>query len=128
MASSALPSGSAAAAVIAIEIMKDGYVNLRNSIAQLMNKRPTDIESQKEDPVVNHLQEAIERLDWVAHARVRLREDGDVLTGEVFIQPHDDRDLLGRMAEARSVGESVDWRLHDLSMVPVRSVKQHASA
>jgi divalent metal cation (Fe/Co/Zn/Cd) transporter len=94
---------SAAAAFISIEIVKDGYVNLRNSIAQLMNKRPSDIESQKEDPVIDRLQEAPERLNWVAHARVRLREDGDVLTGEVFIEPH-------------------DWRLHDISMVPVRSV------
>ncbi len=114
---------SIAAAFISIEIAKDGYINLRNSIAQLMNKRPSDIESQKEDPAIDTLQHALERLDWIAHARVRLREDGDVLSGEVFIEPRDDRNLLDRMTEARNLAMSVDWRLHDVSMVPVRSVE-----
>jgi cation diffusion facilitator family transporter len=114
---------SIAAAFISVEIVKDGYINLRNSIAQLMNKRPSDVETQKEDPAIDTLQQALERLDWVAHARVRLREDGDVLSGEVFIEPRDDRNLLDRMAEARNLAMSTDWRLHDVSMVPVRSVE-----
>jgi cation diffusion facilitator family transporter len=113
---------SAAAAVISIEIVKDGYVNLRNSVAQLMNKRPSDIESQKEDEVIDRLQEALERLEWIKRARVRLREDGDVLTGEAFIEMRDERGVLERMAEARELVRTVDWRLHDINMVPVRSV------
>lgn len=113
---------SIAAGFISIEIVRDGYINLRNSVAQLMNKRPSDIESQKEDPAIDTLQQALERLDWIARARVRLREDGDVLSGEVFIEPRDDRNLLDRMAEARNLAMSIDWRLHDVSMVPVRSV------
>jgi cation diffusion facilitator family transporter len=113
---------AAAAACISLEIVKDGYVNLRNSIAQLMNKRPSDIESQEADPVIDRLQAALEQLDWVAKARVRLREDGDVLTGEVFIEPCEDHDLLPRLDQARQVAQSVDWRLHDISMVPVHSV------
>jgi divalent metal cation (Fe/Co/Zn/Cd) transporter len=114
---------SLAAAFICYEIIKDGYANLRNSIAQLMNKRPSDIETQEQDAAIDRLQQALQRLDWVAKARVRLREDGDVLTGEAFIEPHDDRDLLQRLAQAREVAKSVDWRLHDISMVPVRSVE-----
>ena len=113
---------SAAAAFISIEIVVDGWSNLRNSIAQLMNKRPSDIETKKEDPVIDKLQKAIEQLEWVRCARARLREDGDVLTGEVFIEPDDERDLLNRLAEARDVAKRLDWRLHDISMVPVRSV------
>jgi len=113
---------SAAAIFISIEIVKDGWQNLRNSIAQLMNKRPSDIESKQEDPVIDQLQKAIEQLAWVRRARVRLREDGDVLTGEVFIEPHDDRDLVERLHEARDAALALDWRLHDVSMVPVRSV------
>jgi divalent metal cation (Fe/Co/Zn/Cd) transporter len=113
---------SAAAAFISFEIIKDGWANLRNSVAQLMNKRPSDIDTKQEDPAIDKLQEALEKLPWVRHARVRLREDGDVLTGEAFIEPHEDHDLLERMAEARGLVSSVDWRLHDISMVPVRSV------
>lgn len=113
---------AAAAAFISLEIIKDGYVNLRNSVSQLMNRRPSNIEDQEEDPAIDRLQKALEQLDWVAKARVRLREDGDVVTGEAFIEPRDDRDLLERMAQARAIVGSVDWRLHDVSMVPVRSV------
>jgi divalent metal cation (Fe/Co/Zn/Cd) transporter len=113
---------AAAAAFISLEIIKDGYVNLRNSVSQLMNRRPSTVEEQEEDPAIDKLQKALEKLDWVAKARVRLREDGDVLTGEAFIEPRDDRDLLNRMAQAREIVGSVDWRLHDVSMVPVRSV------
>ena len=113
---------AAAAAFISVEIVKDGYVNLRNSVSQLMNRRPSTVEEQEEDPAIDKLQKALEQLDWVAKARVRLREDGDVLTGEAFIEPRDERDLLNRMAQARELLGNVDWRLHDVSMVPVRSV------
>ncbi|MFL6417294.1 MAG: cation transporter [Bryobacteraceae bacterium] len=116
---------AAAAAFISFEIIKDGYVNLRNSVSQLMNRRPSGIEDQEEDPAIDRLQKALEQLDWVAKARVRLREDGDILTGEAFIEPREDRDLLERMAQARSIVGGVDWRLHDISMVPVRSAEQN---
>lgn len=113
---------SVAAAFISFEILKDGYSNLRNSVAQLMNKRPSDIDSHQEDPAIDQLQAALEQLDWVTKARVRLREDGDVLTGEAFIQPTDDHNLLQRLKQAREVAQSVDWRLHEISMVPLHSV------
>jgi hypothetical protein len=87
-----------------------------------MNRRPSSVEDQEEDPAIDELQKALENRSWVEKARVRLREDGDVLTGESFIQPRDGGDLLDRMAEARKIVGSVDWRLHDISMVPVRSV------
>ncbi|MBV9084387.1 MAG: hypothetical protein JOZ62_17065 [Acidobacteriaceae bacterium] len=45
-----------------------------------------------------------------------------MLTGQIFIEPRDERDLLDRVKQARDIAESVDWRLHDVSMVPVRSV------
>jgi cation diffusion facilitator family transporter len=114
-----------AAAFISIEIVSDGWENLRNSVAQLMNKRPSDIETQEKDPVLDKLQEALERLEWVEHARVRLREDGDVLTGEAFLVLRDGRngrDLLDSLEQAQEVAHSLDWRLHDINMVPVRSV------
>ena len=111
---------SAAAALISIEIIRDGWEDLRNSIAQLMNKRPTDIEGKEPDPTSDELQHALADLDWVADARVRLREDGDVLTGEAFVVPRDERDLLGHLEEAKRVADTFEWRLHDINIVPVR--------
>jgi divalent metal cation (Fe/Co/Zn/Cd) transporter len=112
----------AAAAFLSIEIIRDGYSSLKNSVAQLMNKTPSNVDSKEKDPVVDKLQHELEQLAWVERARVRLREDGDVLTGEAFVQPRDERDLLDRLKQAQDLANSVDWRLHDVSIVAVRSV------
>jgi hypothetical protein len=88
-----------------------------------MNKRPSDIETQRQDPVIDCVQKELERLDWVAEARVRLREDGDILTGEAFIVPCDEKDLLSKLEAATKVANSQDWRLHDINIVPTKSVK-----
>lgn len=114
---------SAAAGIISFEIVKDGSTNLKNSVAQLMNKRPTDVESKEKDPVVDDLQRELERLDWVEKAKVRLREDGDTLSGEAFVVPRDEQNLLDRLKEATDLAASVDWRLHDVNIVAVRRIK-----
>jgi divalent metal cation (Fe/Co/Zn/Cd) transporter len=113
---------SVAAGFISLEIVRDGYSSLRNSVAQLMNQRPTDVESKQKDPIVDRAQQALEALEWVREARVRLREDGDVLTGEAFVVPSDEADLLVRLEKAARLLHSLDWRLHDVNLVPVRSL------
>ena len=114
---------SVAAGVISFEIIKDGVGDLRNSVAQLMNKRPSDVESKEPDPVPDKVREELERLDWVEKARVRLREDGDVLTGEAFVVPRDESNLLDRLKQASDLANSLDWRLHDVNIVAVRSIE-----
>jgi len=111
-----------AAIIISLEILRDGFSDLQHSVAQLMNKRPSDIDG-KPDPIPDKVQHELERLDWVQRARVRLREDGDVLTGEAFIVPRDEADLLNRLRNAYDVANAVDWRLHDVNIVPVRSLE-----
>jgi cation diffusion facilitator family transporter len=113
---------AAAAAVISIEILRDGVSDLRNSVAQLMNKRPTRVHDNEKDPVLDAVEEALRRLPWVREVRVRLREDGSVLTGEAFIVPRDEEDLFRRQEEATKIAARVDWRLHDINIVPVRSI------
>src|ERR1041385_1043377 len=58
-----------AAIIISIEIMRDGFSDVRNSVAQLMNKRPTDVEGKEPDPVPDKVQHELERLDWGQQAR-----------------------------------------------------------
>src|SRR5215213_3271089 len=112
-----------AAIIISVEILRDGFSDLRNSVAQLMNKRPTDIDGKPDDPVPDKVRHELEQLEWVQQARVRLREDGDVLTGEAFVVPKDESDLLNRLRKAYDVANGVDWRLHDVNIVPVQSLE-----
>ena len=57
---------SVAAGFISVEIVKDGFNGLRNSVAQLMNKRPTRVPSKEKDPVVDRVEAALRELGWVA--------------------------------------------------------------
>jgi hypothetical protein len=52
-----------------------------------MNKCRTDVENRQPDPVADTITPVLERLAWVKAARVRLREGGDVLTGEAIELP-----------------------------------------
>jgi cation diffusion facilitator family transporter len=114
---------SVAAGLISFEIIRDGVGDLKNSVAQLMNKRPSDVESRENDPTPDKVQQELERLDWVLKARVRLREDGDVLTGEAFVVPRDESNLLDRLKQASDLATSLDWRLYDINIVAVRSIE-----
>ena len=116
-------SDSVAAILISGEILRDGFSDMRNSIAQLMNRTPTSVDGEEDDPVPAKIEEELRRLSWVKEARTRLREDGDVLTGEVFVVPRDEQGLLDRLQQATDVANSVDWRVFDVNVVPVRSLE-----
>lgn len=117
---------AAAALFISFEIIRDGYSDLKNSIAQLMNMRPTDIDGEENDAVVDEVRRELESLAWVETARVRLREDGDVLTGEAFVVPRDGEDLLERAGQATELIQAYEWRLHDVNVVLVSSIEERA--
>jgi cation diffusion facilitator family transporter len=112
-----------AALIISAEIVRDGVWDLRHSVGQLMNKRPSTIDGKEVDPTPMKLEQELKRLDWVNEARVRLREDGDALSGEVFVVPKNEEHLLDRLKQATDLANSFDWRLHDVNVVPVRSLE-----
>jgi cation diffusion facilitator family transporter len=111
-----------AGAVISVEIVKDGFGALKNSVQQLMNMRPTDVENKEKDPIFDRVQETIGNLEWVKDSRVRLREDGDVFSGEAFVVPADENDLLNKLGKAGESVKALDWRIYDFNIVPVASL------
>lgn len=60
----------------------------------------------------------------VRRLRVNARAlSAPVLTGEAFIVPKDENDLLNRLRNPYDVANGADWRLHDVNIVPVRSLE-----
>jgi divalent metal cation (Fe/Co/Zn/Cd) transporter len=117
---------SVAAGIIAIEITKDGATNLKNSVFQLMNMRPTDVAQKENDPIFEKVEDEIKNLSWVRDARVRLREDGPILAGEALVVPDGDGTSLDQLADAGDRVKALDWRLQDFNIVPVRSLNVEA--
>jgi cation diffusion facilitator family transporter len=110
---------AAAAAFISIEIVHDGWMNMRLVLGDLMDETPTKMGDKEMEDITDKVRSHVESLTDVAAAAVRLREHGRALTGEVFIVPRDHGNAVTLVNEVADEASGVDWRLHDISVVPV---------
>jgi cation diffusion facilitator family transporter len=111
---------AAAAAFISLEIVRDGWHNIRQVVADLMDEAPTLMDRRELEPLPDRLRDSARQLPWVERAAVRLREQGRLLSGEVFVVPRPETDdLQGRLEAAAAELTNLDWRLHSLVVVPV---------
>ena len=108
-----------AAAVISADILSDGVSNVRTAVADLMDKAPTLVDGSARDPLPARVETELAKLPWVRHASARLREEGHVFSGEVFVTPAGDGVSLDRLAEANELLNELDWRLYDVVVVLV---------
>jgi cation diffusion facilitator family transporter len=113
-----------AAAFISIEIVRDGWHNIRQVMGDLMDEAPTVMDKRELEELPKRLQRAAEQMPWVERAAARLREQGRVLTGEVFVVPQSDTpDLVARLEAAAHTFTQLDWRLHGLVVTPVSQLE-----
>ncbi|MDB4890923.1 MAG: cation efflux protein, partial [Gemmatimonadetes bacterium] len=114
---------SLAAAFISINIIRDGWVNLRQVVADLMDEAPTKLGGTEMESLPDCVRRAAESLHWVKAAAVRLREHGHVIIGEVFVVPHDELDIVRRIEHAAEELARVDWRIYTLTVMPVSTLE-----
>jgi cation diffusion facilitator family transporter len=115
---------SVAASIISIDIVHDGYKNLKVAVGDLMDKEPTVVDASRADPLPLWIKNELMLLDWVKDAEVRLREGGHVFIGEAFVVPVDNEDLVGRVERANRHLLDLDWRLHELVIAPVSEIER----
>jgi divalent metal cation (Fe/Co/Zn/Cd) transporter len=116
---------SVAAAFVSLEIVHDGYLNLKQAVFDLMGEKPKSVDHSKDDPLPGDLTDYLNRLPWVKDAAVRVREEGHVFFGEAFVEVDQRFDHLADQVESAIHGcIDLDWRLHDMMIVPVKSLEQ----
>jgi cation diffusion facilitator family transporter len=113
---------AASAAVISLLMVKDGWENMQQVVADLMDEAPTRFGKQELEDLPERVKAEAEKLDWVTAAAVRLREHGRVVVGEVFVVPKESDRLVERIESAVDHLRALDWRLHTLTIMPVSAL------
>jgi divalent metal cation (Fe/Co/Zn/Cd) transporter len=112
---------AAAAALISLDILRDGVTNLRIAASDLMEEAPRAATEETPDPLPEQLARHIETLGWVEKAEVRMRESGHVYLGEAFVVPRSERNLIENIARLSESGKALHWRIQDLAVMPVKA-------
>jgi len=117
-----------AAAVISVQIVREGWQSLRQVIGDLMDEAPTKLGTHELEELPERVRHEVERLDWVRAAAVRLREHGHLVTGEVFVVPRSDAGLVSNIEASLRAIQKIDWRLHSITVMPVSSIDTEPTA
>lgn len=115
---------AAAAAFISLDILHDGFTNLRSVISDLMDSRPSSVDHARDDPLPARVETEMRNLSWVRDARVRMREEGHVFFGEIFLVLREERNVVRRLHEAAELAKSLDWRVHDVVVSAVEDLEE----
>lgn len=105
-----------AAIVISVDIIWDGLSNLRAVVGDLLDRKPKTVDHRKYLDLPEKIATHVRHLDWVRDVSVRLREQGHILYGELFIVPIDESGCIARRQELIAKVKQLDWRVHELSV------------
>lgn len=113
-----------AALAISVSVILDGVRNLKNAVSDLMDRSPMDVSSSKPDELVQEIIETVAEFPWVEQVRVRFREEGMVYFGEVYVIAKPVLHLDELIMEAQDHLKNFHWKIHDISIMPVRDFDQ----
>jgi len=108
-----------AALAISWSVLQDGVRSLQTSVADLMDRAARPVDEKEQFDLPARLDAYFRSLPWVREHAIRLRDEGDVCVGEVFVVVTEDAKLVERVAHAAREARALDWRLYDLVVMPV---------
>lgn len=112
-----------AAAFISVAILRDGLLNLKRVIEDLMDTSPSTVDGD-DDRSAEAVEARLKANDVIRDAYVRVREEGHVFAGEIYIETSEmtSTELVRLARDVRREAAKVDWRYFDLTVMPVESV------
>jgi hypothetical protein len=61
----------------------------------------------------------MQSLDWVEAVEVRMREEGHVFFGDIFVVPRSTERMIEHIEQAMEHARALNWRIHDVTITPV---------
>jgi divalent metal cation (Fe/Co/Zn/Cd) transporter len=119
---------SLAAILISLDITHDGVKNLRTATSDLMDARPTLIDDSANDPLPERVRTEVSSESWVKDVAVRVREEGHVFFADIQVVPAATENLTSRLAGLTQKLMDLDWRLHDVMIMPVDEIQAEVDA
>ena len=115
---------AAAAILIALDVLHDGVKHTGAAIRDLSDEMPRKMDDSAFDPLTERVGNRIDQQPWVKESRLRLRHEGRFLTGTIFVVPREGELTPERLEAAERDLLDVDWRIHDVSIMPRSHLEQ----
>ncbi|KAA3436837.1 cation diffusion facilitator family transporter [Rufibacter hautae] len=116
---------SVAALIIALDILWDGYTNLKQAIFDLMNQIPKNVDDRHTDPLLLQVEQKLKHQPWIKEHAFRMREEGHIYLGEAFVVPHEhDGQLTMRIEKLAQEVSDLNWRIQEFLIMPVQELPQ----
>lgn len=114
-----------AASVIAIDVLKDGVTHVRKAMLELMDQRPTEVLGNQPLGLEKAITDALMGEPDIRDVEARLREEGHLVGGEIFVVFDPTQIEVARRAQQIiEKATALDWRLYDLIVMPVEEIKR----
>jgi divalent metal cation (Fe/Co/Zn/Cd) transporter len=107
---------STAALFIACSILKDGASNLRSAVRDMHDAYPQVVDGGSDDPLVEAIYRAVLAMEFVSQCQVRFHEEGNRLSGVVFVTTVDERLTSEQVASVVSTCRHVSWRIDQVTV------------
>lgn len=109
--------------LISLDIMKDGFSNLKQSTLDLLNEIPKTIDTNKTDPLISQVKSLIKKENWVKSVTLRFRDEGHVFFGDIIIVPKQNEVSAENINTLHDKIIKHHWRLYDIVIMVIPSSK-----
>ena len=114
---------AAAAIVIAVDIVHDGFRYSKAAVFALADHRPTTFDEKRVHPLYATVRRCVGGWDWIEAAAIRMRESGHLLSVEVLAVPTHEPGVLDRVERAVDELRDLDWKVCDVVVSVVRELE-----